>query len=416
MISTDNTVVATGGGGSSYFVTNQMLPNSLVYPTNTSLRMDSHPLNQIHTALPPPTSGPISGSSDRNRSPSSTRSVSSMDHAQRRATHNAIERARRESLNSQFQDLASAVPALIHVRRPSKAIIVEKSLEYIRSFKDHLGNRDQYIKKLQLRNLALHDEVNRLRKQLGMEPLSEQPEVTELVKPQVSGTPSPTKSSDNKPTRSLVAEHRAQQLLHKRRQQSLDLGLFATGSPALRVQTASNASRIAGSLGSADEGSGSGSTSPLQLSPLSAPILTQAPQLPMTSASVAPGQGSSMLMSPTSASSSMLVDNATVLAFGTLVMPSQVAGVMPFGLPNALPVGAMEYLAQQQGVMNIDLSKLGDVFVTSVVSGSGTQIAAAPAHSDTSDSPLASSLQRPQPPSSSSQQQHFGAGGPNVSQ
>ncbi|KAJ1940145.1 hypothetical protein EC988_007119, partial [Linderina pennispora] len=127
------------------------------------------------------TTGGAVGPDHHRRSPSSGRSVSGIDHAQRRATHNAIERARRESLNGQFQDLASAVPSLIHVRRPSKATIVEKSLDYIRSFKDHLSNRDQYIKKLQLRNLALHDEVNRLRQQLGLEPIADVGEPAEIL-------------------------------------------------------------------------------------------------------------------------------------------------------------------------------------------------------------------------------------------
>lgn len=51
--------------------------------------------------------------------------------AERRATHNAIERARRESLNGRFLELANALPTMANVKRPSKSVIVNKSLEWI---------------------------------------------------------------------------------------------------------------------------------------------------------------------------------------------------------------------------------------------------------------------------------------------
>ncbi|KAG1309344.1 hypothetical protein G6F64_005391 [Rhizopus arrhizus] len=51
---------------------------------------------------------------------------------ERRAEHNAIERARRECLNTKFQSLAQALPNLINYRRPSKGQIVEKALDWIK--------------------------------------------------------------------------------------------------------------------------------------------------------------------------------------------------------------------------------------------------------------------------------------------
>jgi len=51
--------------------------------------------------------------------------------AAKRATHNAIERARRESLNGRFLELAKALPNMATVKRPSKSSIVIKSLEYV---------------------------------------------------------------------------------------------------------------------------------------------------------------------------------------------------------------------------------------------------------------------------------------------
>ncbi|KAI8640167.1 hypothetical protein BD408DRAFT_420229 [Parasitella parasitica] len=54
------------------------------------------------------------------------------DKAQKRAEHNAIERARRECLNTKFQQLAHSLPNLQNDRRPSKGTIIERTLEYVK--------------------------------------------------------------------------------------------------------------------------------------------------------------------------------------------------------------------------------------------------------------------------------------------
>lgn len=61
--------------------------------------------------------------------------------AERRAEHNAIERARRETLNSKFQSLAQALPNLINYRRPSKSQIIEKALDWV---KQSLSREERY--------------------------------------------------------------------------------------------------------------------------------------------------------------------------------------------------------------------------------------------------------------------------------
>lgn len=48
----------------------------------------------------------------------------------KRSAHNALERQRREGLNTKFQQLAHALPELQNVKRPSKSMIVAKSLEF----------------------------------------------------------------------------------------------------------------------------------------------------------------------------------------------------------------------------------------------------------------------------------------------
>ncbi|KAI8319073.1 hypothetical protein GQ54DRAFT_51763 [Martensiomyces pterosporus] len=330
-----NLVQATQGHSTStYFQNSQDAAASLYSPAASTMAVGSqsgaqmsavHSRTHSHHLISPPSVGGTASASaagtggavgvDRRRSPSSTRSVSSIDHAQRRATHNAIERARRESLNGQFQDLASAVPSLIHVRRPSKATIVEKSLDYIRSFKEHLANRDQYIKKLQLRNLALHDEVNRLRKQIGLEPLTEGGEsavASDMVLPShediisgkvdankhiSSGSPlktvvtaaalsDPTHSSAPGVVNSVPAAAADDDLQQqqRKRQQSLNLGISGHEAirPLLRVRTAAIAKRTNSMALTRNGGDDdSDSSSPLQMSPLSAPILTHVPQLPL---------------------------------------------------------------------------------------------------------------------------------------
>jgi len=91
----------------------------------------------------------------RNRRPPST--------AAKRATHNAIERARRESLNGRFLELARALPNMANVKRPSKSSIVIKSLEYVYQAQ----SRERQI---QDENQRLSQELESLRQQLNLTP------------------------------------------------------------------------------------------------------------------------------------------------------------------------------------------------------------------------------------------------------
>jgi hypothetical protein len=80
--------------------------------------------------------------------------------AAKRATHNAIERARRESLNGRFIELARALPNMASVKRPSKSAIVIKSLEFVHG----VQSREQQMKD---QNAALRREVEDLKARLG---------------------------------------------------------------------------------------------------------------------------------------------------------------------------------------------------------------------------------------------------------
>ncbi|PWN88241.1 hypothetical protein FA10DRAFT_268446 [Acaromyces ingoldii] len=90
--------------------------------------------------------------------------------AERRATHNAVERARRESLNVRFLELAANLPATSTVRRPSKSLIVNKSLDFVGHA---LTNETSYrlkIEELMREHRELLDEVNDYRREKGIEP------------------------------------------------------------------------------------------------------------------------------------------------------------------------------------------------------------------------------------------------------
>ncbi|KAG1173681.1 hypothetical protein G6F70_002573 [Rhizopus microsporus] len=54
-----------------------------------------------------------------------------LTYLEKRSAHNALERQRREGLNSKFQELAHVLPSLQQVKRPSKSMIVAKSLEFV---------------------------------------------------------------------------------------------------------------------------------------------------------------------------------------------------------------------------------------------------------------------------------------------
>ncbi|KAG1441784.1 hypothetical protein G6F56_011332 [Rhizopus delemar] len=65
---------------------------------------------------------------------------------EKRSAHNALERQRREGLNTKYQELAHVLPALDDVKRPSKNMIVTKSLEFVsnaskreKDYKDELA-------------------------------------------------------------------------------------------------------------------------------------------------------------------------------------------------------------------------------------------------------------------------------------
>ncbi|KAL0946327.1 hypothetical protein HGRIS_012566 [Hohenbuehelia grisea] len=94
--------------------------------------------------------------------------------AERRATHNAVERQRRETLNGRFLDLAALLPNLSQIRRPSKSSIVNSSIAHI-----HASRRHRLLAARELRLVkgeadALRRELNEWRDRAGL-PRVEEP-------------------------------------------------------------------------------------------------------------------------------------------------------------------------------------------------------------------------------------------------
>lgn len=94
--------------------------------------------------------------------------------AERRATHNAVERQRRETLNGRFLDLAGLLPNLSQIRRPSKSAIVNSSIAHIHASRRHRLIAARELRMLKLEADALRRELNEWRDRSGL-PRVEEP-------------------------------------------------------------------------------------------------------------------------------------------------------------------------------------------------------------------------------------------------
>ncbi|TFK18345.1 hypothetical protein FA15DRAFT_760648 [Coprinopsis marcescibilis] len=93
--------------------------------------------------------------------------------AERRATHNAVERQRRETLNGRFlachfPDLAALLPNLSQIRRPSKSSIVNSSIAYIHASRRHRQLASRELRLLKAEADALRRELNEWRDRAGL--------------------------------------------------------------------------------------------------------------------------------------------------------------------------------------------------------------------------------------------------------
>ncbi|KAI0647648.1 hypothetical protein C8Q79DRAFT_641606 [Trametes meyenii] len=110
-----------------------------------------------------PSSSPVAAPAQSKRKPSRRANT-----AERRATHNAVERARRETLNGRFLDLAALLPNLSQIRRPSKSSIVNSSIAHIHAARRHRLLAARELRILKLESDALRRELNEWRDRSGL--------------------------------------------------------------------------------------------------------------------------------------------------------------------------------------------------------------------------------------------------------
>lgn len=125
-----------------------ILPHTPVSPRNQLLPL---PLPDQSKSIPPQLSGPT----QMKRKPSRRANT-----AERRATHNAVERQRRETLNGRFLDLAALLPNLSQIRRPSKSSIVNSSIAHINASRRHRVLASRELRLLKLESDTIRRELN----------------------------------------------------------------------------------------------------------------------------------------------------------------------------------------------------------------------------------------------------------------
>lgn len=133
--------------------------------------------NAVQTlALPPPVdNAPAPANADKPAPGQAKRKPSRRANtAERRATHNAVERQRRETLNGRFLDLAALLPNLSQIRRPSKSSIVNSSIAHIQAARRHRALASRELRLLKMETDALRRELNEWRDRSGL-PRVEEP-------------------------------------------------------------------------------------------------------------------------------------------------------------------------------------------------------------------------------------------------
>ncbi|KAI1786937.1 hypothetical protein LXA43DRAFT_1031420, partial [Ganoderma leucocontextum] len=138
--------------------------------TSNGPRTPVEPDHSVQTlALPPPVDGAAPAQSTSTTTAQPKRKPSRRANtAERRATHNAVERARRETLNGRFLDLAALLPNLSQIRRPSKSSIVNSSIAHIHASRRHRLLAARELRLLKLESDALRRELNEWRDRSGL--------------------------------------------------------------------------------------------------------------------------------------------------------------------------------------------------------------------------------------------------------
>lgn len=142
------------------------VPNTPVSPGPQQDNNSQQQQQSNHQANPSSLTNP--NSSQVKRKPSRRANT-----AERRATHNAVERQRRETLNGRFLDLAALLPNLSQIRRPSKSSIVNSSIAHIHASRRHRMLAARELRMLKHEADALRRELNEWRDRAGIPRIEE---------------------------------------------------------------------------------------------------------------------------------------------------------------------------------------------------------------------------------------------------
>ncbi|KAG6371973.1 hypothetical protein JVT61DRAFT_8989 [Boletus reticuloceps] len=148
-------------------------PQTPVSPPNAQPMALSQPSDSQNNSQPrSPSSSPTA--TQPKRKPSRRANT-----AERRATHNAVERQHSwqvpfpipllsDQFNLRFQDLAALLPNLSQIRRPSKSAIVNSSIAHIHASRRHRLLASRELRILKLESDALRRELNEWRDRAGL--------------------------------------------------------------------------------------------------------------------------------------------------------------------------------------------------------------------------------------------------------
>ncbi|KAI0636369.1 hypothetical protein C8Q77DRAFT_1154320 [Trametes polyzona] len=150
------------GGNSPSSTDGSLGPQTPVSPDN-SVQTLALPAQDGSAAPSAPASSANASAAQNKRKPSRRANT-----AERRATHNAVERARRETLNGRFLDLAALLPNLSQIRRPSKSSIVNSSIAHIHAARRHRLLAARELRILKIESDALRRELNEWRDRSGL--------------------------------------------------------------------------------------------------------------------------------------------------------------------------------------------------------------------------------------------------------
>jgi hypothetical protein len=158
------------------------LPQTPMSPTHLAPTLTHSPDQPSAPSTTNSSPGPLSSANPQAKRKPSRRANT----AERRATHNAVERQRRETLNGRFLDLAALLPNLSQIRRPSKSAIVNSSIAYIHASRRHRAMASRELRLLKLEADALRRELNEWRDRANL-PRVEEPVRSEAFSMVLSG-------------------------------------------------------------------------------------------------------------------------------------------------------------------------------------------------------------------------------------